>query len=341
MHFFSGEDAPLDRNDFRIRNVPLTTHRPTFKETKRVFNELIVLTQKQRECADVPDELRLSTSGNHELNTKSSINGLSEQSYGVSSVCDTSLSTSKVTSDLEGADVRGGNGSTPLHDAASSGNLDLVLELLDKEADPCARDERGRTPYTVAVNKETRNVFRRFMAEHSEMWDWHAANVPSVLTDEMIAAQAAKQAEKEAKKKAKAKELKKLRKAKQKAQAQIETSEQPVAVDLKVVCHGEVGTLGNSMKRNQKVGLSVQKDATQQTEALEREKRAAAAERRIFAMRNGPETRVNNISSSSNMGSCCSCCGASLAGLTPFYRFSYQYCSTVCVNVHRVALEGE
>lgn len=83
--------------------------------------------------------------------------------------------------------------STPLHQAAQSGDSDKVLELLDQGMDPCIKDERGRTPYMLTHEKEVRNTFRRFMASNPEKWDWHAAKVPSALTKEMEESQSAKQ----------------------------------------------------------------------------------------------------------------------------------------------------
>lgn len=39
------------------------------------------------------------------------------------------------------------------------------------------RDDKGRTPYTVASDKETRNEFRRFMASHPDRYDYVKAQV--------------------------------------------------------------------------------------------------------------------------------------------------------------------
>lgn len=39
------------------------------------------------------------------------------------------------------------------------------------------RDEKGRTPYAVAGDKETRNEFRRFMACHPDRYDYVKAQV--------------------------------------------------------------------------------------------------------------------------------------------------------------------
>jgi hypothetical protein len=80
-----------------------------------------------------------------------------------------------------------------LHEATQSGDVHQVLKLLEQGLDPCIKDERGRTPYMLANDKEVRNTFRRFMALNIDRWDWHAANVPSALTKEMEESQAAKQ----------------------------------------------------------------------------------------------------------------------------------------------------
>lgn len=82
---------------------------------------------------------------------------------------------------------------SPLHEAAKAGNVDKVMELLEEGLDPCVLDERGKTPYKVAVNKEVRNAFRRFMAMNFDKWDWESAKVPSPLTKEMEESQNANQ----------------------------------------------------------------------------------------------------------------------------------------------------
>ena len=83
--------------------------------------------------------------------------------------------------------------STPLHEAAQTGDAQKVLELLELGLDPCVKDQRGRTPYMLANEKEVRNIFRRFMASNPDKWDWNSAKVPSALTKEMEESQAAKQ----------------------------------------------------------------------------------------------------------------------------------------------------
>lgn len=56
-------------------------------------------------------------------------------------------------------------------------------------------DARGKPPYAVAADKDVRDAFRRYVANEDALpWDWTAAGVPSALTPEMEAQQAARQA---------------------------------------------------------------------------------------------------------------------------------------------------
>ncbi len=69
-----------------------------------------------------------------------------------------------------------------------------MTQLLEGGEDPTAVDARGRPPYAVAADKDVRDAFRRYMAgSDAQDWDWAAAGVPSALTPEMEAQQAARQ----------------------------------------------------------------------------------------------------------------------------------------------------
>ncbi len=57
---------------------------------------------------------------------------------------------------------------TPLHQAAASGNLDLVALLLECGADPAARSFDGKTPFDLAVEKgqqKTADVLRHHLRQ--------------------------------------------------------------------------------------------------------------------------------------------------------------------------------
>lgn len=167
------------------------------KEAKRIYNQL---TQVAYEI----DEKEIPLSVEEDLcSTMSIINdgflGSSKQDIGDESgqrdnvdAC-TSFKKSDELSVSSANEIEFMGRSTPLHEAAQSGNAQKVLELLEQGLDPCCKDERGRTPYMVSNEKEVRNSFRRFMASNLEKWDWQAAKVPSALTKEMEESQAAKQ----------------------------------------------------------------------------------------------------------------------------------------------------
>ncbi|KAL6882677.1 hypothetical protein ACP4OV_011367 [Aristida adscensionis] len=202
-----------------IRPVPLTVHRPTMKEAKRVYSNLTQL-HYEAECSAIDEVLP-------QLENVISVEQSQEKKKEVvkdpeESISDLSVSLESLNMNVEATMPSSKIETTPLHEAARSGNAQLTLELLEQGLDPCIKDARGKTPYMLASDKEVRNTFRRFMALNLDKWDWHAADVPSALTKEMEESQAAKQAEKDAKKKARAKELKKLKKAREKEEKEKE-----------------------------------------------------------------------------------------------------------------------
>ncbi|XP_027360646.1 ankyrin repeat and zinc finger domain-containing protein 1 isoform X2 [Abrus precatorius] len=318
---YDGERSYFTTNhQCAIRNIALSVRRPTFREAKRVYSQLTLVTYEADD-----KEILQSSEGDLESIHIAKINGISSSSKGdmteladkdKAEACSSKQNDEFPISSGESDNELSGK-STPLHQAVQSDDSQKVLELLEQGLNPCIKDERGRTPYMLAHDKEVRNTFRRFMASNPDKWDWHDAKVPSALTKEMEESQAAKQAEKDAKRKARAKELKKLRKAKEK-KAQAEAA---------------------LPKNDSKI------DEIRMAQAAEREKRAAAAERRISALKiqaNSSTTTAPSISEpKSGLGSdiLCSCCNSSLAGKVPFHRYNYKYCSTTCMHVHREILE--
>lgn len=188
---FNGENPLFNSQKNIIKHIPLTVKRPTFKEAQRLYK---ILTQISIETIPIIKKDSTFTLEKENPKNNSKHDNISENGF------------------VKKADYI----FLPLHEAAKSGNVDKVMELLEEGLDPCVLDERGRAPYTVAVNKEVRNVFRRFMEMNFEKWDWEVAKVPSPLTKEMEESQKAKQAKKDAKRKARGKELKLLRKSREK-----------------------------------------------------------------------------------------------------------------------------
>ncbi|CAA0820809.1 zinc finger protein-related [Striga hermonthica] len=331
--FFDGDNKP-HFTCRAIRNIPMTVRRPTFKEAKRIYSLLIQISPeiKQEMSSNSNEGTKISKleSGENSEGTE-----ISESCSLVNEIDGLSLLSESKTNDDTSAK------SMPLHEAAKSGDSEKVLELLVQGLDPCVKDERDQTPYMLARDKEVRNTFRRFMALNLERWDWHAAKVPSALTKEMEESQAAKQAEKDAKRKAKAKELKKLKKAKEKKAQQVDATQ-------------SANDTGNpaSASVSSPIGLSsavASKEEEQRRIQEEREMRAAAAEKRMAALTAsktraaGPSNLTTNNNNNNNNISgddmSCSCCNVSLAGIVPFHRYQYKYCSTSCMFVHKDLLD--
>ncbi|KAJ6334974.1 hypothetical protein OIU78_011750 [Salix suchowensis] len=347
---FDGSKAYFS-NQHRVRNVPLSVRRPTLKEARRIYNQLAQVTYEVDEKESLPDTIDDLVSTTSTISN--SAPGPSKEDLNGSINSAESAKPSSIKKQSDDLYVSSGDKSevagmtTPLHEAAQSGGAHQVLELLEQGLDPCIKDERGRTPYVLANDKEVRNTFRRFMALNIDRWDWCAANVPSALTKEMEESQAAKQTEKEEKRKARAKELKKLRKAREKkAQAEAASSQNAAAV---VVNQAPP----NSVIKGQSQPRGGSKISTEQefksTEAIEREKRAAAAERRMAAAAaiNAQSSSTSTVPAMAQPKSgltsdiTCSCCHVSLAGKVPFHRYNYKYCSSSCMHVHREILEDE
>ncbi|WVZ86794.1 hypothetical protein U9M48_033526 [Paspalum notatum var. saurae] len=338
-----------------IRPVPLTVHRPTLKEAKRVYSNLTQLCYEMERSATnqtVP-HVGSATSFEKSEGEKEDVALDLEES-----ICDLSVSMESLNKNEAAAIPIPSSKfeTTPLHEAAKSGDAQLTLQLLEQGLDPCIKDARGKTPYLLASDKEVRNTFRRFMALNLDKWDWHAADVPSALTKEMEESQAVKQAEKDAKKKARAKELKKLKKArekeekekeKEKAKAEASQSQSNAKGTTGQMANKTASMAGLKPKHQTPQQILIAKEEERQRKlAEEREKRAAAAERRLAALAaqsagTSSAAGANSAQRTAPDDNSCSCCFAPLAGKVPFHRYNYKYCSTTCMHLHSEMLQDE
>ncbi|XP_063355533.1 tRNA endonuclease ANKZF1 isoform X2 [Pelmatolapia mariae] len=147
------------------------------------------------------------------------------------------------------------SGFTLLHVATAAAQKAVIGLLLDAGADPSCRDNKGQTPYIVAPDKDTRNVFRKYMGDNPDKYDYSKAQIPGPLTAEI--------------------ELKKLEKKKaQKAQKKQREKEQ------------------KEEKRKQELEAEEKKQFASLTD---REKRALAAEKRFAAQVAATGASISNI----------------------------------------------
>ncbi|XP_026151750.1 ankyrin repeat and zinc finger domain-containing protein 1 isoform X2 [Mastacembelus armatus] len=100
------------------------------------------------------------------------------------------------------------SGFTLLHVASAAAQKAVVKLLLDTGADPACKDTKGQTPYTVAPDKDTRNVFRKYMGENPDKYDYIKAQVPGPLTAEIESKKAEKKKSQRAMRKQREKEQK-------------------------------------------------------------------------------------------------------------------------------------
>jgi hypothetical protein len=187
---FDGEKIQSVIQSCDVRPVPLTVHRPTLKEAKRVYCNLTQLYYEM-ECSTTDETLPDAGSVKNVEQGQGKKNEVTADPG--ESISDLSARLELLNKNEAATIPSSKNETTPLHEAAKCGNAQLTLELLEQGLDPCLKDARGKTPYSLASDKEVRNTFRRFMALNLDKWDWHDADVPSALTKEMEESQAAKQ----------------------------------------------------------------------------------------------------------------------------------------------------
>ncbi|XP_067837297.1 tRNA endonuclease ANKZF1 isoform X4 [Heptranchias perlo] len=106
-------------------------------------------------------------------------------------------------------------GFTLLHVAAAAGQRTVLRLLMDSGCDPVIRDKRGQSAYAVSADKDTRNEFRRYMADHPGRYDYGKAQFPAPLTSEIESKKAEKKRAQKAAKKLREKEQKEEKKRKE------------------------------------------------------------------------------------------------------------------------------
>jgi len=107
----------------------------------------------------------------------------------------------------------GDSKTSSLHLAAKHGHKTVLWTLMVNGADPSVKDKNKKVPYTFANDKETRNVFRKFMGEYPDKYDYKTAQIPPPMSKEAEEEKAAKVNEKKKAQRQAKREKEKLAKA--------------------------------------------------------------------------------------------------------------------------------
>ncbi|KAJ9577048.1 hypothetical protein L9F63_006396 [Diploptera punctata] len=94
--------------------------------------------------------------------------------------------------------------------------------LMEAGCDPSVKNKKSQTPYVVSANKETRNTFRRFLADFPDKYDYSKSQISGPLTDEMEQKLAEKRREQRKVKREREKERKKEEEARKEEESEKE-----------------------------------------------------------------------------------------------------------------------
>ncbi|ELR22229.1 ankyrin repeat and zinc finger domain protein, putative [Acanthamoeba castellanii str. Neff] len=253
---------------------------------------------------------------------------------------------------------------TVLHRASADGNIKLVNLLLANGADPTIRGLISKTPYDLAPNKDTRNAFRRFAGDNPTLWDYDEAKVPP-LTKEMEV----EGRKKELEKKKKRKDALKARKAREREEEEARKRQQDERRKAKK--RREQEERERKRKAEEEERERKRKAQQEEDEADEELQRAIQLSLTLGTSTDDattptstssttpmptkttapPSTASSTPSASSSTPTASSAAKASGGGpecdlchkrmgekAVPFYRLSFKYCSTKCVQEHRKQL---
>ncbi|KTF94704.1 hypothetical protein cypCar_00002081 [Cyprinus carpio] len=233
--FFGGRRAPLDKKDQRVRVLPFATRRATFSEIQRVFDLLstVHVYQKDTEISSIfsPSKRvwkkKIPKPVSHPVpNTNVPAEGeevkeesSGEEDPGTLEMVEVTLGTL----DLREHEILPNKkkrrkrkekreNSSNLEITEEKANYEILeegkLECEDDSKEMQRKDKKGQTPYGVAPEKDTRNTFRKYMAEHPHKYDYTKAQVPGPLTEEIESKKAEKKKAQKAARKQREKEQK-------------------------------------------------------------------------------------------------------------------------------------
>lgn len=340
-------EGRLEKHDARIRSIPFPTNRPTLKELTSVYARLatvylspgapeFVRRREETEAkATVDEDKPKGTKGSAPPAADEVLSRQDSDAY-----ADSVLFKAALKGDVE--EVRAlvrveevnyawnDRAQTALHAAARMGHAAVVEALLDGGCDPTISNDVGQPPYDVSKDKETRNVFRRFMGKFPDAFDYKLAHIPSPLTAEMEEAQEQKQKNKA--KNAKKKAAQKRRQKEKKDQEAKEGEESDESEDEGEDEGGKPKPPPIVQREHEVVSMK----------AALREQRAAAALARMNASKPGGGGASGSATAAAveTQGNCSYCGKGIPKDAMLFHRLTYKYCAMPCLTRHRQALES-
>lgn len=96
-------------------------------------------------------------------------------------------------------------GNTLLHFASLHERGNIVRYLLENDTNPCAKNAKQQTPYTITQNKEIREIFKQFAQDNPQKYNYNKAQIPLVVLSAEEMAEKRKQQRKVKREKEKAK----------------------------------------------------------------------------------------------------------------------------------------
>lgn len=315
------EGQVLSAKDPRVRSVPFSTRRATNTELMRVFGELTrlkvvkvdevaVQAARDREAAHARAQEEKAQAQAEKAKQKQKKKRISPEEQ------EASLHTSQITALIRRSKAPAllsylSNNSipptftfhppslfnqhnyhhtpTPLHLAASQGNHAIVHSLLTKaHTDPTSRNGDDKPAFDLAADRATRNAFRIARHELGEnACDWAAAHVPAPISraDVDARAESEKASERDAEARRRAAETERI----QREEAAREAAEAERREGERRQKYGSGRTLAGTARLPEKTAADKREEqlrgmTPEMRAAVEREKRARAAEDRIRKM---------------------------------------------------------
>ena len=216
------------------------------------------------------------------------------------------------------------NGFTLLHLVSQKGNADCIWSLLSNGANPALPDltKKCRLPYYVAINKQTKDQYRRFLNDFPDRYDYTAAQIIEPLRADKLN----EKLEKEREKKRNQRKLKKQRENQQKSrekQEEIELNERKRFLEL-----------SDQQKR-----ALIEKnfvDTTPLTDAEKiRQQRLQMFDKKATTESTASATASSIAKETLKVVNRCYSCGIDMSKITPFEYLSFKFCSTQCLRTHR------